>query len=75
VKTVCAWCNEHIRGRGKTISHGICRRCVTDLRQPRFEFMNRVPRLMSPPRTARRNPFLSAGNDLPVQQDFLMTLA
>jgi len=75
VKTICAWCNRHIRGRGKAISHGICRRCATDFRQPRFEFMELVPRLSAQPRVTRRGSLSLNAGFLPVQQDFLVALA
>jgi hypothetical protein len=42
---VCAWCDTPMGGRGSLISHGICKRCFTDMFQPQFNFMRAVPAL------------------------------
>ena len=39
MKIVCAWCNKKIGGKGTSLSHGICNKCLTQLKQPQFGFM------------------------------------
>jgi len=39
MKIVCAWCNKKIGGKGTSLSHGICNKCLAQLKQPQFGFM------------------------------------
>ena len=43
MKIVCAWCNRKIGGKGSLLSHGICKRCFTELMQTQFDFMHTLP--------------------------------
>jgi hypothetical protein len=43
MRIICAWCNQKMGGSGSLLSHGICGRCMAELKQPVFEFMRTVP--------------------------------
>ncbi len=43
MKVVCAWCNKKIGGKGTLLSHGICNKCLAQVKQPLFDFMEGLP--------------------------------
>lgn len=43
MKIVCAWCNKKIGGKGTLLSHGICNKCLAQIKQPQLDFMETLP--------------------------------
>ena len=69
MKIVCAWCNKKIGGKGTLLSHGICKKCLLQLKQPQFDFMQKLPVSPSPSlrirMTNRGRPVRAAGRQQP----------
>jgi len=69
MKIVCAWCNKKIGGKGTSLSHGICNKCLAQLKQPQFGFMQTLA--VSPTRALgvrtrnRSRPVRAAGYQRP----------
>jgi len=69
MKIVCAWCNKKIGGKGTSLSHGICNKCLAQLKQPQFGFMQTLT--VSPTRALggrtrnRSRPVRAAGYQRP----------
>jgi hypothetical protein len=39
---LCAWCAKRLGGRGREVSHGICRQCFEMIFQAQFDFVGQL---------------------------------